>query len=298
MRILITGASGLIGSSLAQHLRNASHEIMVLTRSTAGPTEGRYNWNPDSSEFDIRALRSVEVVINLAGENIGAKRWTPVQKRLIADSRLKGTALLVDAISRMDNRPRLLVSASAVGYYGNRGDEPLTELSQPGDGFLSELCRDWEAEATKATKLGVRVVCLRTGMVLSRTGGTLERMLPMFKVGLGGPLGSGNQYWSWVALDDVVRAFEFIIEKEQLSGPVNLVAPNPVTNAEFTQALAKAVHRPAIFPVPAPILRLALGEMADSLVLCSQNVVPEKLLDAGFAFRHPALSDALGSILS
>ena len=297
MNILITGAGGLIGTSLASYLKARNHRVSVLTRSKANPSEGHFGWNPESGEFDIRALRDTEVVIHLAGENIGAKRWTLEQKRKITDSRIKSTALLVDAISRMDKRPRLLLSASAIGYYGNRGEEPLTESSKPGDGFLAELCRDWEAEALQASKLGLRVVCIRTGMVLSRTGGTLERMLPMFKLGLGGTLGSGSQYWSWIVIDDLVRAIEFIFENEQLSGPVNLVAPNPLSNAEFTKTLAKAIHRPAIFPAPAPVLRLALGEMADSLVLTSQNVIPKKLMDAGFAFKYPTLSEALDTIL-
>ena len=237
-------------------------------------------------------------MIHLAGENIGAKRWTPQQKQKIADSRIRSTSLLVDSISRLDNPPRLLICASAVGYYGNRGDELLTEASTPGNGFLCEVCRDWEAEALKAGSFGLRVVCLRTGMVLSREGGTLERMLPMFKMGLGGSFGSGNQYWSWIALDDFVRAVEFIIEHNQLSGPVNLVAPNPITNSEFTRTLARALHRPAFFPVPAPVLRLALGEMADSLILSSQKVQPKLLLDAGFNFNHPTLASALEAILS
>ncbi|PWB76133.1 TIGR01777 family protein [candidate division GN15 bacterium] len=297
MRILITGARGLIGTALVERLTGAGHDIVTLTRSDADTGRGHYAWNPETGECDIRALRAVDVIVHLAGENIGARRWTPEQKRRLRDSRIKSTALLVDTISRLDHRPRVLVSASAVGYYGNRGDELLTETSAPGGGFLSDLCRDWEAEAMKAMPLGLRVVCTRTGMVLSRHGGTLERLFPMFRIGLGGSLGSGNQYWSWITLQDAVRAIEFAITGDRITGPVNVVSPNPVTNAEFTKSLARVLHRPAIFPVPAPILRLALGEMADSLVLAGQRAVAARLTDAGFCFEHPDLSSAFRAIL-
>jgi len=293
VKVLITGATGLIGTPLCERLRSGGHQVVVLARSGSVPGENRFGWNPGTGELDIRALRDVEVVVHLAGENIGARRWTPDYKRRIADSRLKSTALLVDTISRLDYRPRVLVSASAIGYYGNRSDEILTEISDPGTGFLSELCREWEAAAQKATALGLRVVCLRTGIVLSGGGGTLERMLPMFKFGLGGSLGSGNQYWSWIALDDVVRAIEFAVLTNRLTGPLNIVSPNPATNTEFTRTLARLLHRPALFPVPAPILRLALGEMADSLILSSQRVKPQRLAEERFAFEYPTLESAL-----
>jgi len=297
VKILITGATGFIGTALSERLKSSGHQIAVLTRSGPAPSENRFAWNPDIGVLDIRALRDIDTVVHLAGENIGAKRWTPDYKRQIADSRIKSTALLVDSISRLDHRPCVLISASAIGYYGNRGDELLTETSGPGVGFLSELCREWEAAAQKATALGLRVVCLRTGMVLSRSGGTLERMLPMFKLGLGGTFGSGNQYWSWIALDDMVRAVEFAVLNDRLTGPVNIVSPNPVTNAGFTKTLAQLLHRPALFPVPAPILRLALGEMADNLILSSQRVEPKRLADEHFAFDCPTLESALAAAI-
>jgi uncharacterized protein (TIGR01777 family) len=298
VKILITGATGFIGTALSERLKSSGHQIAVLTRSGPAPSENRFFWNLDTGEFDIRVLRDIDAVIHLAGENIGAKRWTPEQKRRIAGSRIKSTALLVDTISRLDHRPRVLISASAIGYYGNRGDELLTESSAPGVGFLSNLCREWEAEALKAAKPGLRVVCLRTGIVLSRSGGTLERMLPMFKFGLGGTFGSGNQHWSWIALDDAVRAVEFAVLNDRLTGPVNIVSPNPVTNAEFAKTLARHLHRPALFPVPAPILRLALGEMADSLILSSQRVEPKRLIDEGFEFSHSTLLSIFETVLN
>lgn len=298
MKILITGATGFIGTALSERLKSSGHQIAVLTRSGSEPSENRFAWNPDIGVLHIRALRDIDTVVHLAGENIGAKRWTPDYKRQIADSRIKGTALLVDTISRLDTRPRVLVNASAIGYYGDRGDELLTEMSGPGTGFLSELCREWEAEALKAAKLGLRVVCLRTGMVLSRSGGTLERMLPMFKLGLGGTFGSGNQYWSWIALDDMVRAVEFAVLNDRLTGPVNIVSPNPVTNAGFTKTLAQLLHRPALFPVPAPILRLALGKMADNLILSSLRVEPKRLIDEGFEFSHSTLLSIFETVLN
>ncbi len=297
MKVLLTGATGLIGTALSVHLTSAGHQIVVLTRSGSSPSENRFSWNPESGEFDIRALREIDAVVNLAGENIGAKRWTPEQKRRIVDSRVKSTDLLVDSISHLDNRPRVLINASAIGYYGDRDDELLTEDSAPGTGFLSDVCLKWEAEALKASRLGLRVVCLRTGIVLSRQGGTLERMVPMFKLGLGGALGSGRQYWSWITLDDVVRTIEFALQQDHLSGPMNIVSPTPVTSAEFTKTLAAVLHRPALFPVPAPILRLALGEMADSLVLSSQRVEPKRLIEEGFAFDHSTLESTLASII-
>lgn len=237
------------------------------------------------------------MVVHLAGENIGARRWTKDIKRRIWNSRVSGADLLVSAMARQKVRPKSFISASAISYYGDRGDELLYEEGAPGEGFLARLCHEWELAALKAGDLGVRVVCGRTGIVLSPTGGTLERMVPLFRWGLGGRLGSGRQYWSWIALDDLVAAYSYVLANEAIFGAINFVSPNPVTNAELTRALAQVVHRPAIFPAPAIMLRVVLGEMAGELVLPSHRVVPKRLLENGFTFAHPEVDSALRHVL-
>lgn len=242
---------------------------------------------------DLAAMEGVDAVIHLSGAGIGDGRWTSERKKVLRSSRIDTTRVLVDSLSRLKKKPRVLLVASAIGYYGTRDDEILTESSANGTDFLALLCRDWEAEARRASTIGIRTVTLRYGIVLSGKGGALPRMLPPFKLGLGGRLGSGQQWMSWIAIEDVLGIIRFAIANEQISGPVNLVAPNPVRNAEFTRLLAGMLHRPAIFPAPAFVLRIMLGEMADALLLASDRVQPQKLLMAGYKFRFEILEPAL-----
>ncbi len=297
MRILISGSSGLIGSVLLSALTKRGHEVIRLVRS---PREvaGAVVWNPEAGKLDVSKQEPFDTVIHLAGENIGAKRWTVSRKTRLWDSRTKSTALVAETIAHMDVPPSLFISASAIGYYGDRGDEMLTEDNKPGTGYLAELCQAWEAATGTARKAGIRTVCLRMGMVLSKYGGALPRMLPMFKLGLGGRLGSGRQYMSWITLEDVVGAILHILFEQRMTGPVNLVSPHAVSNDEFTKILAAVLHRPAIFPAPAWALRIAAGEMADSLLLYSTRVEPAKLLETNFSFQDPELGEALRRILT
>jgi uncharacterized protein (TIGR01777 family) len=307
MRVLISGASGLIGSALVQRLtgtddepgRHAPALIVRLVRSEPRPDtseisrESEIFWDPSTGELDPPALEGFDAVVHLAGENIARGRWTAEKRARIRDSRVRGTRLLCGALAETARRPKVLVSASAVGYYGDRGDEDLDETSPAGSGFLADVCREWEAATEPAAAAGIRVVCVRLGVVLARHGGALARMLPIFRFGLGGRLGSGRQYMSWIVLRDAVEAICHAIAVETLSGPVNLVAPNPVTNRQFTKALGRALHRPTLFPAPAFMLRLALGEMADALLLASARVLPRRLLATGFRFHAAHLEDAL-----
>ncbi len=298
MKVLISGSSGLVGSALVRKLESSGNEVGRLVRNASTARAPDIRWQP-GERLDPEPISGFDAVVHLAGRNL-AGRWNDEMKREIRDSRLLGTATISRAVAaafRASGRPSVLVSASAIGYYGNRGSELLTESSTGGTGFLAALCREWEAAASPAAEAGVRLVLPRLGVVLSRTGGAMDRILPIFRLGLGGRLGSGRQYWSWITLEDVVAAIEFTITSPALAGPLNLVSPNPVTNAEFTTALARALRRPAIFPAPAFALRLALGEMADEALLASQRVQPEKLLKAGFRFAHPQLDEALEQIL-
>jgi len=323
MRVLISGASGLVGSALAERLsetgvqpRRAAdgsepgrvapdgllsgpHQVVRLVRSEPKSDtseisrESEIFWDPSAGQLSPRALEGFDAVVHLAGENIAQGRWTAEKKARIRDSRVQGTRLLCGALAETARRPKVLVSASAVGYYGDRGDEELHETSPPGSGFLAEVCRAWEAATEPSAAAGIRVVCVRLGVVVARHGGALARMLPLFRFGLGGRLGSGRQYMSWIALADAVEAICHAIATETLSGPVNLVAPNPVTNRQFTKALGRALHRPTLFPAPAFMLRLALGEMADALLLSSARVLPRRLLATGFRFHAAHLENAL-----
>jgi len=274
MNIAITGASGFIGRHLMKSLAQAGHSVCALSRH-APPAES-------------------DVVIHLAGEPV-AQRWTPAAKQRIRESRIAGTRDLVDALGRLPRRPEALICASAIGYYGSRGDEILTESSAPGNGFLPEVCKAWEKEAQAAESFGIRVVRVRTGLVLAAAGGALQRMLPPFRMGVGGRLGSGRQWMSWIHLEDLTAMFQFAVES-QVRGPLNGVAPHPVANSEFTRELAQALWRPAVFPVPEFALRLLFGEMADVL-LASQRVVPAAAQAAGFRFRFPQLAQALAALL-
>lgn len=294
MRVLISGASGLIGGALGSYFQATGAETVVLARRRPDPDDAdRLFWNPEGGILDPAMVDGFDAVIHLAGENIASGRWTVEKKRRIFDSRILGTALLSKALASCATKPKVYICASAVGYYGDRGGEVLSETSEPGKGFLAETCQAWEAAAQPAKDAGIRTVHLRTGMVLSASGGALARLLFPFRLGLGGPLGAGKAWMSWIALDDLVRVVAFCMEENALSGPVNAVAPCPVINREFTRALGKALHRPAIMPVPSLILRIIFGEMAREVLLASAQVMPERLERAGFDWHYPNIESAL-----
>jgi uncharacterized protein len=293
-KALISGSSGLIGAALVGHLAAQGWQITRLTRSAAaGPNQ--ISWDP-SKPIPPESVSGFDVVIHLAGESI-AERWTKVRKQAIRDSRVVGTRNISKALARSAQRPRLLLTASAIGYYGDRGDEVLVEQSPAGRGFLAEVCCEWESATRAAAKTGIRTVQARFGVVLARSGGALAKMLTPFRLGMGGNLGSGRQWWSWVALDDVIGAIEHILKTDALEGPVNVVSPNPVTNREFTKSLAALLSRPAVFPMPAFAARMALGEMAAELLLSSQRVDPAALRSSGYRFQHTDLRPALEAVL-
>jgi len=297
MNVVVSGATGLIGSALVASLRAEGHRVTCLVRRRAGP--GEIQWDPELERLLPHQLEGQDAVIHLAGENIGV-RWTRTRKLRIRESRVRGTRLLSETLAQLTSPPRVLVSASAIGIYGDRGDAVLTEASELGDpahDFLVSVCLEWEAATAPARAAGIRVVHPRFGVVLSPEGGALRKLLLPFRLGLGGPIGSGNQWMSWVALTDVVGAIRHAIGTEQLAGPVNVTAPEPVTNREFTRALGQALGRPAVLPVPAVALRLALGEMAQATILSGARVVPERLLGTGYRFQDPGLEDALRSLL-
>jgi len=298
MRVAVSGSTGLVGSEVVASLSAAGHEVVRLVRRPPAPGERAVRWDPEKGETDAGALEGQDAVVHLAGENIASGRWNAARKAAIRDSRVNGTRLLCDALAGLVRPPKTLVCASAVGFYGDRGAEVLTEESPPGAGFLPEVCREWEAASGAAALKGIRVVLLRIGVVLSPKGGALSRMLPPFRAGLGGVIGDGRQYVSWVALDDLVGIVLHALQSGELRGPVNAVAPVPVTNRELTEALGKALSRPTLLPVPAFALRLALGEMADALLLSSARVVPKRLEETGYRFRFPELSAALRHLLA
>ena len=289
-RIAVTGASGLIGSALVGYLKSEGHTVQRLVRrATVAPDEIR--WDPKTGYVDIDALRGVDAVIHLAGVGVGDKRWTKRFKSEILNSRLLGTTAIANAVAEV--KPQVFISASAIGWYGDSGNRAVVESDSVGNDFLAAVCREWEGAADLAGE--IRTVKLRTGLVLDPTGGALGRMLPLFRFGLGGKLGSGKQWWSWITLHDVVRAIVFCLEKK-ISGPVNLTSPNPVTNQEFTAALARAMKRPALFPAPAIALRIALGGFS-SEVLGSKKVMPNALTEAGFKWDYPHISTALAALV-
>lgn len=294
MDILVTGSSGLVGSALTAFLTTGGHRVRRLVRSAPRGAD-EFRWDPSTGELDGAALEGVDAVVHLAGEGIAARRWSPQQKDRIRRSRREGTRHLVEAIRATARRPHVLVSASAVGIYGDRGDEELDEQSEPGRGFLAEVCREWEAAVDRLS--GARTVPLRFGMILSPAGGALRKMLVPFKLGLGGRLGDGRQWVSWIAIDDAVGAIHHALVTESLQGAANAVAPNPVTNAELTATLGRVLGRPTVLPMPAVAARLAFGELADQLLLAGQRVRPRRLLDTGFEFRYPTLEEALRHVL-
>jgi uncharacterized protein (TIGR01777 family) len=296
MKVAITGSSGLIGSSLVGALRGAGHTAIPLVRHDH-PGAGEVAWDPAAGTIDAAALEGVDAVVNLAGAGIGDARWTDERKREILDSRVQGTTLLAEALAGLDRKPRVLLSASGIDYYGDTGDAVITEESPPGSGFLTDVCLQWEGAAAPAQEAGIRTVLLRTGIVQTPDGGALAKTLTPFKLGIGGRFGSGDQWWSWISIDDHVRAMLHLIESD-VSGPANLTAPNPVTNLQYTKALGRELGRPTLLPIPMAGPRLLLGrELADTLLLASHRVVPSALEASGFEFRHPTIEQCLAAVL-
>lgn len=294
LRIAITGATGLVGSALGPFLSSAGHTVVPVSRR---PIAGGIQWDPASGALDGAAWDGLDAVIHLAGENIAEGRWSDGRKAALRQSRVGPTALLASTLAGLSSPPRVLISASAVGIYGDRGDEVLTESSLPADDFLGRLAGAWESAAEPAVGAGIRVVHPRFGLILSPAGGVLERLLTPFRLGLGGPLGDGRQYMSWIAIDDVLRALHHLLDSEMLRGPVNLAAPTPVRNQAFTETLGDILHRPTVIPVPAFALRAVFGEMADALLLASQRVEPATLTASGYRFQYPELEGALRHLL-
>ncbi|NXY96924.1 TIGR01777 family protein [Streptomyces sp. BR123] len=291
MRIAVTGSTGLIGSALVRSLRADGHDVVrFVRREPAAPDEAR--WDPRRGYVDPAGLAGCAAVVHLAGAGIGDHRWTPAYKKEIRDSRVDGTAAMARAVAALDEPPAVFVSGSAVGYYGDAGDRTVDETAPPGRGFLPEVCVEWEAAAAPAREAGVRTVLARTGLVVSGKGGAWGRMFPVFRAGIGGRLGDGRQYWPFISLHDEVAALRHIVDSPQLSGPVNLTAPEPPTNREVTAAMGRVLHRPTLLAVPAPVLRLVLGELSQD-VLGSQRARPARLLESGFVFRHPGIEDAI-----
>ncbi|HEX8282073.1 MAG TPA: TIGR01777 family oxidoreductase [Pyrinomonadaceae bacterium] len=301
MKVIVTGSTGLVGSALVRSLLADGHEVTRLVRGDSqgfrAPGTAAVHWEPGRGEIDAKELEGHDAAVHLAGENVGEGRWDDEKKRRILESRVKGTSLLASALAGLSAKPRVLVSASATGYYGDRGAEILREESASGDDFLSEVCREWEKATLQASQAGIRVVHLRIGVVLSGEGGALQKMLTPFKLGLGGKIGSGSQYMNWITLEDLIGVIRRAIEDDALRGPVNAVAPGAVTNAEFTKAIGRALGRPTVFAMPAFAARLAFGETADALLLASTRVEPARLKEAGFEFKHPEINEAMRAVL-
>jgi hypothetical protein len=299
MRVAITGSSGLIGSSLATSLLTDGHEVVrLMRRATVAAPKGivEKQWDPAAGQMDESALDGVDAVVNLAGAGIGDQRWTEAYKQLLRESRIQATTTIAKAVADADKHPRVLVSASAIGYYGETGDVRTDETAEPGSDFLAGLCQDWEAAAKPAAAAGVRVAHPRFGLVMARGAGAFGPLVRLARLGVGGRMGSGRQYWSYVSLPDAIAGLRHIIDTDDISGPVNVTAPEPVTNREITQALGRAVHRPMLFNAPGFALHAGLGEFADS-VLMSQRVVPARLLESGFTFKHTTPQAALAAVL-
>ena len=297
MKIAVSGSHGLVGGALCELLTKNGHEVMRLVRRARTIGAPEIEWHPDKGLIDKEQLEGLDAVVHLAGENIAEGRWTPEKKQAIRDSRVKGTTLLSETLATLRNPPSVFLSASAIGYYGNRGDELLTETSAPGNDFLAAVCQQWEKATAPAAEKGIRTVLTRFGIILAENGGALAKMLTPFRMGIGGRIGDGKQWMSWIALRDVAGGIESVIHDRFVNGPVNFVAPNPVTNAEFTKTLGSVLSRPTFFPVPAFGARLAFGEMADALLLSSQRVEPAMLKSRGFGFQWPRLELTLKNIL-
>jgi len=295
MNILITGASGLIGQALSRHFVDSGHHVIPLVRSSSPEP---FCWQPDQGLINLDDSVRLDVVINLAGPGVADRRWSSERKRELLESRVDATLLLSEALAKREQQPEVFISASAIGFYGPRDDDPVDESSESGDGFLAELARQWEMATSAAESAGIRTVHARFGIVLSDSGGALARMLLPFKLGLGGVIGSGKQGMSWVSMHDLARIFDFLIDSEELSGAINVVAPNPVSNREFTKALGKVLKRPTLLPMPAIQARLLFGEMAEEILLTGARVLPSRLSAAGFEFTEPDLEQALRSVLN
>lgn len=297
MKILLTGSSGLIGAALLNSFRERGYEVKRIVRSEKFLSEDAILWDPEHHEIRLDEFEGFDVVINLAGENIASGRWTEEKKKKIRDSRVLGTHMLAELLARLERPPSVFVSASAIGYYGDRADEKLSEQCSVGQGFLAEVCQKWEEATGAAKKAGIRVVNLRIGAVLSKNGGVLSRILPSFKYGLGGIIGSGKQFMSWISIDDLIGIVLYVINHEGVCGPINVVSPEPVTNYVFTKTLGKILRRPTFFPFPAFLAKLVLGEMADELLLSSCRAIPQVLQESGYQFLYPDLKGALQYIL-
>ena len=297
MKILISGSTGFVGSALTKSLQAEGHHVHRLIRPPRIAHKNDILWNPVEGYIEKSKIAGFDAIIHLSGENIAA-RWTKAKKKRIYESRIHTTKLLAKTSAQLSTRPKVFLCASAIGYYGERADEILTEESAYGKGFLAELCRDWEEAAEPACNAGIRTVHLRFGIILHPTGGVLKKMLPMFKLGLGGPVGDGSQYWSWITLEDTIGSVEHILQKSSISGPVNIVSPNPVTNKEFTKILAHSLKRPAFLPAPKSILKLALGQFAEQTLLASTRAIPGKMLGTGSIFKYPELKQALSGMMS
>jgi uncharacterized protein (TIGR01777 family) len=292
MKVLITGASGLIGKALQRSFGEKGWEMLLASRNEP-KDDSHIKWTVENGFSQPERLEGIDAVVHLAGENVSGLRWTDEKKKAIRDSRVLGTRNVVDTISKLNNKPKVFVASSAIGFYGERGDEELTESSSSGTGFLPEVCKEWEAESRRAEDAGIRTVLLRTGIVLSKDGGALGTMLTPFKFGVGGVVGSGKQWMSWISLDDQVAIINFVIENENMRGAVNAVSPNPATNEEFTKTLGDVLYRPTILPLPEFAVSMMFGEMGDALLLASTKVLPKRLLDAGFEFKYPDLKPAI-----
>ncbi|GLX36715.1 epimerase [Streptomyces roseochromogenus] len=296
MRIALTGSSGLIGKALVRSLRADGHDtVRFVRRAPADPGEAR--WDPRAGYVDPAGLEGVDAVVHLAGAGVGDHRWTAAYKKEIRDSRVLGTAAIARAVAALDSPPAVLVCGSAIGYYGDTGDRAVDEGAPAGTGFLPSVCVDWEAAAAPARAAGIRTVFARTGLVVAADGGAWGKLFPVFRAGIGGRLGNGRQYWSYISLDDEIAALRHIVDTPALSGPVNLTAPHPLTNREVTAAMGRILHRPTVCAVPAPVMRLALGEFAGD-VLGSQRVLPARLLESGFVFRHPGIEESIRAALA
>ncbi len=297
MKVLVTGSTGLVGSTLIPFLATEGHTMTRLVRSRPSSPNQEAGWDPERGDLDPAGLEGHDAVVHLAGENIAAGRWTPERKEKIRASRVNGTRLLCEALAGLDDPPKVLVSASAIGYYGERGNEAVTEESTAGSGFLPEVCKAWEEAAQPAANAGIRVVHVRIGIVMSPAGGALAKMLTPFRMGLGGKIGSGKQYMSWISIDDLIGVIHHAITSGALIGPVNAVAPTPVRNSEFTRILGRVLGRPALIPLPAFAAKMMLGEMADELLLASTRVEPGRLKSTGYTFHHSRLEEALRHVL-
>lgn len=297
MKILITGASGLIGQALQKSFAEKDYEMLLASRKE--PSDAQHiQWSIEDGFADPEKLEGIDAVVHLAGESVSGLRWTEDKKKAIRDSRVLGTRNVVDAISKLKQKPKVFVAASAIGFYGERGDEELTESSAIGDNFLAGVSKEWEAESRRAEDAGIRTVLLRTGIVLSKDGGALGAMLTPFKLGVGGVVGSGKQWMSWISMDDEIAVINFAIENENLRGAVNAVSPNPVTNQEFTKTLGEVLYRPTFLPLPEFAVSMVFGEMGDALLLASTKVLPKRLEEAGFEFKYPALKPAIEHALA